>query len=229
MTGNGQPREPALCQLYRHTFVPYSGSSVSECSSFMLAWEWREDETTVVCWLEVLKICSHELNWSELNSSVNSRIGIHAFRTRRAPSVLVSLSWRWPMNASCNSVDLLQVSSVGSLWTDLNKAVVMLLNCCLTAGTVGVRVRRDIHARSDHEGGRLRTWLSVGRWSLTGSSFTPAHTFATAGTSWTLSSSSWGQSRRSHWNKINVKRMLLLAFISFHSVLLHCRRADALK
>ena len=21
--GNGQPREPALCQLYRHTFVPY--------------------------------------------------------------------------------------------------------------------------------------------------------------------------------------------------------------
>jgi len=28
--GNGQPKEPALCQLYRHTFVPYdyfSGSS----------------------------------------------------------------------------------------------------------------------------------------------------------------------------------------------------------
>ena len=23
-TGNGQPREPALCQLYRHTSVPYS-------------------------------------------------------------------------------------------------------------------------------------------------------------------------------------------------------------
>jgi len=22
-SGNGQPREPALCQLYRHTFVPY--------------------------------------------------------------------------------------------------------------------------------------------------------------------------------------------------------------
>jgi len=22
--GNGQPREPALCQLYRHTFVPYT-------------------------------------------------------------------------------------------------------------------------------------------------------------------------------------------------------------
>jgi len=22
--GNGQPREPALCQLYRHTFVPYA-------------------------------------------------------------------------------------------------------------------------------------------------------------------------------------------------------------
>ena len=24
-TGNGQPGVPALCQLYRHTFVPYSG------------------------------------------------------------------------------------------------------------------------------------------------------------------------------------------------------------
>jgi len=23
-TGNGQPREPALCQLYRHTCVPYT-------------------------------------------------------------------------------------------------------------------------------------------------------------------------------------------------------------
>ena len=23
-TGNGQPGEPALCQLYRHTFVPYN-------------------------------------------------------------------------------------------------------------------------------------------------------------------------------------------------------------
>ena len=23
-TGTGQPREPALCQLYRHTFIPYS-------------------------------------------------------------------------------------------------------------------------------------------------------------------------------------------------------------
>jgi len=39
----------------------------------------------------------------------------------------------------------------------------MLLNCCLTAGTVGVRVRRDIHARSDHEGGRLRVRLSPRR------------------------------------------------------------------
>ena len=24
LCGNGQPREPALCQLYRRTFVPYS-------------------------------------------------------------------------------------------------------------------------------------------------------------------------------------------------------------
>ena len=26
--GNGQPREPALCELYRHTFVPYSSPSL---------------------------------------------------------------------------------------------------------------------------------------------------------------------------------------------------------
>ena len=28
--GNGQPREPALCQLYRHTPVPYSPQLVNE-------------------------------------------------------------------------------------------------------------------------------------------------------------------------------------------------------
>jgi len=33
--GNGQPREPALCQLYRHTFVPYYTSRPVE-------WEWDE-------------------------------------------------------------------------------------------------------------------------------------------------------------------------------------------
>jgi len=48
------------------------------------------------------------------NSSVYNRIGIYEPRTRWAPTVLVSLqpikSWRWrawPMNASCNWVDLL--------------------------------------------------------------------------------------------------------------------------
>jgi len=28
-TGNGQPREPALCQLYRHTFVPYGRGRIT--------------------------------------------------------------------------------------------------------------------------------------------------------------------------------------------------------
>ena len=56
-------------------------------------------------------------------------IGIQVFRTDWALTVLVSLqltqSWRWrawPLNASCNSVNLLQVSSVQfssvrALWT----------------------------------------------------------------------------------------------------------------
>ena len=30
--GNGQPSEPALCQLYRHTFVPYGASALSRKS-----------------------------------------------------------------------------------------------------------------------------------------------------------------------------------------------------
>jgi len=28
-TGNGLPREPALCQLYRHSFVPYIAARIS--------------------------------------------------------------------------------------------------------------------------------------------------------------------------------------------------------
>ena len=40
----------------------------------------------------------------------------------------------------------------------------MSLNC-LTAGAVGVRVRRDLHAGGYHEGGRLRIRLSSGRLS----------------------------------------------------------------
>ena len=62
---------------------------------------------------------AYKLNRSELNSSLNCRVGIHMFRTNWAPTVLVPLqpikSWRWrarPMNASCNWVDLLQISSV---------------------------------------------------------------------------------------------------------------------
>ena len=30
-TGNGQPREPALCQLYRHTIVPYTLTGLNCC------------------------------------------------------------------------------------------------------------------------------------------------------------------------------------------------------
>jgi len=41
-TGNGQPREPALCQLYRHTFVPYSAIWLS------LSATWFE---TTIFWL----------------------------------------------------------------------------------------------------------------------------------------------------------------------------------
>jgi len=56
---------------------------------------------------------------SELDSGVNSRVGMHVLRSNRAPNDLVSLQpiksrrWRaWPTHASCNWADLLQVSSV---------------------------------------------------------------------------------------------------------------------
>ena len=56
---------------------------------------------------------------SELDSAVNSRVGMHVLRSNRAPNDLVSLQpiksrrWRaWPTHASCNWADLLQVSSV---------------------------------------------------------------------------------------------------------------------
>jgi len=69
---------------------------------------------------------ARELNWTPLrefqlaNSGVGSRIGLHVLRTDRALTVLVSLRpintkyvqpWcrrAWPMNASCNWVDLFQ-------------------------------------------------------------------------------------------------------------------------
>ena len=64
---------------------------------------------------------------TELNSSVNSSTGIHALRTYQALTVLVSVqpikSWRWrawPMNASCDWVDLF--SSVHVPWTSLDVA-----------------------------------------------------------------------------------------------------------
>jgi len=38
-----------------------------------------------------------------------------------------------------------------------------LLVIFVCAGAVGIRVRRHFHARSDHEGGRLRIRLSPGR------------------------------------------------------------------
>jgi len=76
-----------------------------------------------------LKACSRHMNWTQLNSSSWTDLNrLHVFRTRWAPTVPVSLQpimsccWRaWPMNASCNWVDLLQdsFSSVNVLWTNL--------------------------------------------------------------------------------------------------------------
>jgi len=50
--GNGQPREPALCQLYRHTFVSYwsggdirsfgSSDKVIRCNNSLRVVSWKQ-------------------------------------------------------------------------------------------------------------------------------------------------------------------------------------------
>ena len=44
--GNGQPREPALCQLYRHTFVPYKGRDGGTCCTLPTEARRRHTYTT---------------------------------------------------------------------------------------------------------------------------------------------------------------------------------------
>jgi len=46
--GNDQPREPALCQLYRHTFVPYSQFS-SSAYVYLVTDRHTVRQTTTVC------------------------------------------------------------------------------------------------------------------------------------------------------------------------------------
>ena len=45
--GNGQPREPALCQLYRHTFVPYMPKLRDDASTVLWSTSSIVDE---LCW-----------------------------------------------------------------------------------------------------------------------------------------------------------------------------------
>jgi len=36
--GNGQPTEPALCQLYRHTSVPYGRAESGSLAEWLACW-----------------------------------------------------------------------------------------------------------------------------------------------------------------------------------------------
>jgi len=51
-TGNGQPREPALCQLYRHTSVPYglSASVASKVPRVSCDYRWDQCCRLTTCW-----------------------------------------------------------------------------------------------------------------------------------------------------------------------------------
>jgi len=59
-TGNGQPRKPALCQLYRHTFVLYTRKN---------GWIDRCAVCGKDCKVDLLNARSQHMNWTELNSS----------------------------------------------------------------------------------------------------------------------------------------------------------------
>jgi len=58
--GNGQPREPALCHLYRHTFVPYLAASL--CG----AWRFVQSTRTELNWTELIKSTQLHCNMIQL-------------------------------------------------------------------------------------------------------------------------------------------------------------------
>ena len=70
--GNGQPREPALCQLYQHTFVPYA--------SQYIRWDWDTPGFDRDRWLPVVEVCgdapelSHTATLNGRTSLLNSAI-----------------------------------------------------------------------------------------------------------------------------------------------------------
>jgi len=78
-TGNGQPREPALCQLYRHTFVPYTRSNKrrrTECLATVSNLLPNADELS---WPRTVgtattKEIDERVNESEQRSNSNARV-----------------------------------------------------------------------------------------------------------------------------------------------------------
>ena len=58
--GNGQPREPALCQLYRRTFVPYLCSMLSRLSV------WHRDTIRYDTIRDAIFTCARKPTWVSL-------------------------------------------------------------------------------------------------------------------------------------------------------------------
>jgi len=85
--------------------------------------------------------CSAILYFLKVRSSsepMYSNGSVHSARTNWAPTVLVSrqpiMSWRlrtWPMNASCNWVDLLQVSSAQFMCCEQNHLAARVTCTCI--------------------------------------------------------------------------------------------------
>jgi len=95
-------------------------------SAVSVAHAWYCAISTVDC---RVKVCSVHMNWTELNrfervpcSVLNTEVFTEHEQTEHPLSQFhcSQSSWHaWPVNASCNWIDLLQVSSVYVLWTSL--------------------------------------------------------------------------------------------------------------
>jgi len=108
-SGNGQPREPALCQLYRHTFVPYVPISSTQYAINRRPWSiesWQYLQRSTFyrrAWsvyrTERLSLCTARCRWGSASRAPSATAG--------SCSVLVRTSVSAPVNSQSSHFTLL--------------------------------------------------------------------------------------------------------------------------
>ena len=107
-SGNGQPREPALCQLYRHTFVPYVPISSTQYAINRRPWSiesWQYLQRSTFyrrAWsvyrTERLSLCTARCRWGSASRAPSATAG--------SCSVLVRTSVSAPVNSQSSHFTL---------------------------------------------------------------------------------------------------------------------------